>query len=60
MQDETFVKKALQLISTNNPRSEWMATVKFLLNELNMTNYLENPELITTEKFTRICKEKIK
>ena len=61
MQDDTLVKKALQFISENDTsQSEWIATVKFLLNELNMANYLQNPKLATTEKFTRICKEKIR
>ena len=61
MQDETLVKEALQFISNNETsQSEWMATVKFLLRELNMENYFQNPELCTTEKFTSLCKEKFK
>jgi hypothetical protein len=61
MQDETLVKEALQFISNNETsQSKWMATVKFLLRELNMENYFQNPELCTTEKFTSLCKEKFK
>ena len=61
MQDSTLIKKALQFVSSNDPsQSEWYATVKCLLNELNLHNYLLNPEIITTDKFKQLCKEKIK
>ena len=61
MPEETVVKKALLYLSNEeNTKSEWMSTVKFLLNELNMTNFIQNPNLTTTEKFTRTCKERIK
>ena len=60
MQDETLAKNALKIVSDDNSTSEWIATVKFLLNELGMNNYLVNPELVTTEKFKEICKEKLK
>ena len=61
MQDETLVKKALQFLSNDdNSESEWMGTVKLLINELKMTNYFQNPELISTERFTQLCKDKLK
>ena len=61
MDDGTFVKKSLLFLNVNGPvQSEWFSTVKFLLKELNMTNYFHNPETATTKKFTQICKERLK
>ena len=61
MHEVTMVNKALLFITNNNTaQSEWMATVKFILKDLNMTTYLQNPNIATTEKFTDICKERLK
>ena len=38
--EETLINKALVFITNNDTsQSEWIATVKFILNELNMTTY---------------------
>ena len=61
MQDDTLVKKTLNFVTNNGPNSsEWLATVKFLLKLINMEEYFFNPTLITTDKFTSLCLDKIR
>ena len=61
MHDDSLVKNALLFIANNDTsESEWMVTVKVLVNDLGMYNYFLNPGSITTIKFTQLCNEKIK
>ena len=61
MPDETLIKKALIFVTGNDTcQSEWLATVKFVLKELNMTAYFQNPSAATSEIFIRMCKERLK
>ena len=61
MPDDTLVKKALNFISANDTsESEWLATVKCLMLQFDMSRYFQNPNLVTTEKFKNICKQNIK
>ena len=60
MQENTLVHQALHYVSNNeSSQSVWFATVKCLLNELGLQNYLLNPSLLTTAAFKEQCKTKI-
>ena len=60
MPDETLTKRALQSITeSDSTHSEWIATVKFLLKELNLSAHFQNPNDISTEKFVRMCKDRL-
>lgn len=56
----TLVRQALNAQTSDDLYSEWLATVKFLLSELNLREFYDNPSLITEEKFSNICKERLK
>ena len=56
----TLVKQALNVQSGDVFDSEWLATVKFLLSELKLSEYYANPSLITGENFSNICKSRLK
>ena len=60
MDEDTLVKQALNAMTNdNNVKSEWLASVKFLLQYLEMDNYYVHTQLITTTKrFTYACKKK--
>ena len=61
MGNETFVKKASIFLAENGPgQSEWLATVEYLLKELNITTYFHNPDTVTTDRFKQICKQLLK
>ena len=61
MRDDTLVKKTLNLVTNDGPdSSEWLATVKFLLKLLHLEEYFLNPTVISTDKFTTHCLNKIK
>ena len=61
MQENTLINQALQYVSSNeSSHSVWFATVKCLLNELSLQNYLLNPTLLSTDKFKDLCKFKMK
>ena len=51
MDENTLVKQALNAITNdNNVKSEWLASVKFLLQYLEMDDYYVHTQLITTKK----------
>ena len=60
MDDDTLVKQALNAMTNdNNVKSEWLASVKFLLQYLEMDDYYVRTQLMTTTKrFTHACKKK--
>ena len=61
MHDDTLVKQALNLITNDGQSSsEWAATVKFLLKYLDVENYIANPTIVDTKKFTSLCLTKFK
>ena len=57
---KTLVNQALNAQTKDDPDSEWLATVKFLLSELNLNEHYANPALATEDQFSKICKSKIK
>ena len=58
--EETLVKQALNAQTRAEHDSEWLATVKFLLSELNLNEHLANPALATGNQFSILCKSKLK
>ena len=61
MRDDTLVKKTLDFVTSDgSDSSEWLATVKFLLKLLDMEEYFLHPSVISTDKFTTFCANKIK
>ena len=57
--ETTLVKQAIELQMNNCIESEWAATVRYLLYTLGMDIHLDNPGLVTTEKFANICIRKM-
>ena len=60
MEVNTLIYQAVHYVSEEPSQSEWFATVKCLLKELNMHNYLLDPTISSTEDFKAICKTAIK
>ena len=60
MDEDTLVKQALNAMTNdNNVKSEWLASVRFLLQYLEMDDYYVHAQLVTTTKrFTHACKKK--
>ena len=51
MDEDTLVKQALNAMTNdNNVKSEWLASVKFLLQYLEMDDYYVHTQLTTTTK----------
>ena len=46
MPEDTFVKQAYNISQEGDCQSEWIATVKFLLEYLNIENYFQNPSSV--------------
>ena len=57
---KTPVNQALNAQTREDHDSEWLATVKFLLSELNLYEHYANPALASGDQFSKICKTKIK
>ena len=57
---KTLVNQALNAQTREDHDSEWLATVKFLLSELNLYEHYANPALASGDQFSKICKTKIK
>jgi len=61
MNNNSLVKQTLNYISENDPsKSEWITTVKYLLDLVHMENYFHNPSLLTTKYFTYMCTKRLK
>ena len=61
MPENSLGRQALNSRSQGNAScSEWFTTVKFLMNHLGMASHLQNPKLLTSEKFKSLCKAKLK
>ena len=61
MHIDNLVKQALNFVHNDGPtHSAWLSTVNYLLKFLNLGNYFHNPNLISTEKFTLMCSNKLK
>ena len=60
MSGDTLVKKALKFITENDHgQSEWLSTIKVIMNKLGLNVYFVNPNDITTVKFKQICTKKL-
>ena len=60
MQGDDLVKQALTLNYENGPaQSEWLASVQYLLNYLDLNHYFRNPGEIKNDTFTLICSQKL-
>ena len=57
---KTLVNPDLNARTREDHYSEWLATVKFLLSELNLYEHYANPALASGDQFSKICKTKIK
>ena len=57
--DKLLVKQAMS-VQTDFIQSEWMSTVKFLLGQIGLNAYFENPKMVKTEAFAKICLTKLK
>ena len=57
--DKLLVKQAMS-VQTDCIQSEWMPTVKFLLGQIGLNAYFENPKMVNTEAFAKICLNKLK
>ena len=55
----TLAHKALKLQFETSTELEWAATVKFLLTTLGMESYFNNPDLVTTQRFSVMCAKKL-
>ena len=61
MPENTLVKQAYDYsMNSESPQSEWVATVKFLTQYLDMKNYFQNPSEVNTNLFVTTCKTKLK
>ena len=56
----TLVRQALNTQLRDESKSDWLATVQFLLSELNLSEHLNNPSLATGDQFSNLCKSRIK
>ena len=55
----TLAHKALKLQFETSTVLEWAAMVKFLPSTLGMESYFNNPDLVTTQRFSVICAKKL-
>ena len=61
MPDDTLVKQAYNFsLESDSFQSEWIASVKFLLENLNMGRYFRNPSVVDKNQFVTECKDKLK
>ena len=61
MHEDNLVKQALSFLRDNGlVHSEWLSTVKYLLNLLNLDNIFDNPNLMSNKNFKELCFEKLK
>ena len=61
MSEDTLVKQAYNLhLQEDIFQSEWIASVKFLLQYMDMDIYLQNPTTINKNQFVSACKVKLK
>ena len=61
MSEDTLVKQAYNLsLQEEIVQSEWIASVKFLLQYMDMGNYFQNPRTIKNNQFVSACKAKLK
>ena len=54
-----LVKQALD-VQTDLVQSEWMSSVKFLLGHIGLSSHFDNPQMVKTEAFAKICLSKLK
>ena len=60
MKDDTLVKKALNYCMTNDHgKSEWLSTIKSILDKLNLNRYFVNPSEISMNSFKQLCTNKL-
>ena len=57
---KTPVYQALELQYRDIVNSNWVQTVKLLLEKLELGQYLEDPSQIEERKFSNLCKERLK
>ena len=61
MPDDTLAKQAYKYSLENESfQSEWIASVKFLLQYLGLENYFRNPSAVNKNQFKTVCKAKLK
>ena len=61
MPDNTLVKQAyIYSLENESFQSEWIASVKFLLQYLGLENYFRNPSAVNKNQFKTVCKAKLK
>jgi hypothetical protein len=60
MPEDTLVKQAYNISQEGEFQSEWNATVKFLIEYLNIENYFQNPSSVKKNQFVTVCKAKLK
>ena len=56
---DLLVRQALT-VQTDLAQSEWMSTVKFLLGHIGLNIHFENPQMVKTEAFAKLCQVKLK
>ena len=60
MRETTLSEQALNFVTNNgSDSSEWSETVKFLRKNLNIEEYLLNPESIKSKTFSYVCSNKL-
>ena len=47
-------------MENSSTKSEWIATVKYLLSSLEMDNHFINPQQVNTEIFSKLCATKLR
>ena len=61
MNDETLVKQALNFVMENGTEeSEWLLSVKFILNLIQMNDIYNNPSSMSGKAFKENCSGKLK
>ena len=60
MNDKTLVKQTLDFVVNNEPeQSDWLLTVKCLINAMGLNYIYDNPHSINNGKFKEMSKEKL-
>ena len=60
LSESILVKQALNIQNIYSDQFEWMSSVKFLLKFIGMDEYLNNPESIGIDSFSKLCHTKLR
>ena len=58
--NNVLAKQALVIHNMDIAQSEWLSTVKFLLSCIYMNDHFNNPKLVSTEIFSKLCLKRLK